>query len=143
MAEEFHNQQRTMKIAGVSIWIWTAGVIVLSGAALLALPMISAAARPMPLEIVKDAIWASKIDAEIRGQIYNPRKTPARNVTVTYDLTVTNVETKEKKKVESAVASIRYIPAGGSVDFTATNSYRIRQWDFLEKGAAAIREAGE
>jgi hypothetical protein len=116
-----------MKIAGVGLWIWALGAVVLSSAVWITLPisvpLVATAIKPPNLEVVTDGVWISKAgDCEVRGQIYNPREKAARDVLITYKLWV--VRFGENKKIiedhkGTAGARIRYIPPGGTVDFTA------------------------
>jgi len=137
-----------MKIAGLSLWIWKIwGIVILAtaGVSMVAVPMIRAASKPVPLEVVTDELWQTEQKAEVRGRIFNPRKTPARHVKISYELTKLNVETNAKTKLDSAKAGeIRYVPPGGTVDYTAYSGiFQKTEVDVVVKGQALISESGD
>lgn len=117
-----------MKIKGVSIWIWLLGMVVITATAVIGVPRAKAAladaARPKPLEMVKEDLWRHRYDYEVRGQIYNPRNEPVRNVRISYEVWG---KWKGKKGHGTIIEEtgglvedrIKYIPANGTVDFTA------------------------
>lgn len=82
---------------------------------------------PKALEVVKDELHKVGYNYEVRGEIHNPRQEPVRDVRVSYEVwgkykgkpnpDYGQIIEETGGRVE---ASIRYIPAGATVEFTAT-----------------------
>lgn len=132
-----------LKIAGVSIWIWILGIAVISAAVVIAVPKIRENITPLPLEVVKSDIWKNGGYYEIRGEIHNPRSQPARNVSITFDMNCQNLRETGKHRYQKgkAQAELKYIPAGGSVDFIASSPNKVKEHVFVEFGDAIIIES--
>jgi hypothetical protein len=133
-----------MKILGLSIWTWMLGVLVLGSVPWLA-PKLSAIGEPMPLEIVKDAVWTEGGKYQIRGQLHNPRKKAARGIEISYQLTIGEVmeQNSSKKTRGTAVTAIQYVPPGATVDFIAYSDSPVFKFQAADKQKAVIRELGE
>lgn len=124
---------KNLKIAGVSIWIWSIGLIVCVGAGLLVVPKIM---TPQPLEIIKKELWKNgNNDYSVKGQVFNPRKAAVRNVSITFKMMETKVSANEsttKAPRGKAFVMLDYIPAGATVDFTALCDVRPARYSFFE-----------
>ena len=125
-------KMKNTKIAGVSIWIWLLGLVVCLGVAVIAVPKVQSAMKPAPLEIVKKELWKNAGTLEVRGQVFNPRRDPARNVKVAFKLFYVSYRGGTSKKVfkASTQAVFDYIPAKGVVDFTAVTSQAVTRDDW-------------
>ena len=140
-----------MKIAGVALWIWVLGLVVLSSAAWIGLPMVkpmvTEVMKPVPLEVVKDAVWSSKSGScEVRGQIHNPRDEGARDVIIIYKLWANRIgknDEVQRDRKGTAVERIRFIPPGATVEFTAQADTRFGEHEFPSIDAAEIKEAAD
>jgi hypothetical protein len=131
------------KIAGVSILIWAFGLCVITGAGLMAAPRIKEFMKPVPLEIVKKELWQNSRRYEARGQIYNPRKQPAKNVRVRFKVMESRLGAGDKiikKQKGEAVDFFDYIPAGATVDFTAPCDVAVREYDVVELDEGKLEE---
>ena len=139
-----------MKIKGISVWIWALGVVVVgSSVALINIP--SPTGDSERLEIIQKGLFSRGDFYEVRGQIFNPRKTPARNVRLTFQIAERSITRNNEfayKPVTKAIAEFDYVPVGGTVDFTAGASmeldsakkfYAITNWTFSE---GEINESG-
>jgi len=129
------------RIAGVALWIWIIGLAVIGSAVVAALPKIQEILKPAPLEIVKKELWKSTSRCEVRGQIYNPRKKPARNVTVSFLLRETQASGRFPPQKDQISAVIEYVPAEKTVDFTALSAIKISEYSFVEIDDGALSES--
>lgn len=109
---------KTTKLAGVAIWIWGLGLVVL----LVATGTMLGRER-QPLELVKAELWKSGGRYEVRGVLHNPRKDAVRDVRVEFDVRTLARATKKPQMVVrgQATAAMSYLPAGASVEFTAAS----------------------
>lgn len=118
-------------------------MIVCAAAAAVVIPKMFGG-EPAALEIVKQDLWRSGRGYEVRGKICNPRKEAVRNVRVSYDLHGKGWGNAPKgQKVGSVGDSIKYIPAGGTVDFTAIGTTPLMKEDFIMDPLAAKIEEGD
>lgn len=129
-----------MKIKGISIWIWLLGFCVISGIGTVVWSKAQGPKEPIKIEVIKDDVWENSKGWEVRGQIHNPRKEEARNLTVTYELKGIGMKSDIGKPIGTVSANIRYIPAGGTVDFVAMGYHRKDRWAVVDMGAAIITE---
>jgi hypothetical protein len=98
-----------------------------------------------PLEIVKKEIFKKGNGYEVRGVIHNPRKRPARNVSVNFKAVEIDTMAKIAKRIPHgiATATIDYLPAGGSVDFTAVVGVSLAdKYNLVKFDDAVILEGG-
>ena len=131
------------KIAGVSILIWAFGLCVIAGAALMATPQIKEFMKPAPMEIVKKELWRSAGRYEVRGQIYNPRKQPAKNVRLTFKVLESRIAPGDRfvvKEKGAAVDVFEYVPAGATVDFIAPSDVRVIEYDVISIDGGTLEE---
>lgn len=135
---------KNVKIVGVSIWIWLFGVAVCLGIGLFAYPKMKEALKPAPLEIVKKELWKNgNNEYSVKGQVFNPRKDPARNVLITFKMIETKMASDEsttKAPRGKAVTKIEYIPPGSTVDFTALCDVRAAKYGFFEIAGVEFSE---
>ena len=131
------------KIWGVSLWIWGIGLCLVGGVIIIVLPGIMAATKPAPMELVKKELWKVAGHYEVRGQIYNPRKDPARNITVSFKLSASELAREDKiirVPKGDANATLDYIPAGKTVDFTAVSDVSTDHYGVMGIDAGELAE---
>ena len=134
------------RIWGVSLWIWGIGFCLLAVVGLLALPWILEAAKPAPLEMVKKELWRAAGRYEVRGQIFNPRKEPARNVELSFAIWQAKLGHGDdviRIPAGDAEARIDYLPAGKTVDFTAVSAVRVEESGVFGFDSGPVVESGK
>ena len=123
------------KIAGVSLWTWIFGAVVMTALVWLTVPKVRGAytemTKPVPLEIVKQELWKQFGSYHVTGQVFNPRKVPARNIEIRYKVWKTALVGIEVKKEEmgEVTATINYLPATGTVDFSTAGIGQVGEYD--------------
>ena len=123
------------KIAGVSLWTWMFGVVVMTALVWITAPMVRATyaekTKPVPLEIVKQELWKQFGSYHVSGQVFNPRKDPARNIEIRYKVWKSALVETGIQKVEmgEVTAKINYLPAKGTVDFSTAGIGVVGEYD--------------
>lgn len=133
---------KNAKIVGVSIWIWLFGLAVCGAIAMFAYPRLT---KPVPLEIVKQELWRNAGSYEVRGQIFNPRKSPARNVIVKFSIfggKLVGTDKMVRVPKGTATAVFNYIPAGSTVDLVAATGLEVSRYGPLDIDPGVIMENG-
>ena len=101
----------------------------MTGLGVIVIPKVSASyeemQKPTSLEVVKKELWTQGKQYQVRGQIYNPRKEPARDVRLSIE--ICRLSLGQNKQIihtpkGEAVTVFDYIPAGATVEFIAISS---------------------
>lgn len=135
---------KNVKLAGVSIWIWIFGLVVFTGIFFAVYPKIKEATKPAALEIVKKELWKNgNNEYSVKGQLFNPRKDPARNVLITFKMKQTKMAADESITTSQrgkAMTKIDFIPSGSTVDFTAPCDKRAEKYSYFEIDSVEFSE---
>jgi len=135
-----------LKLAGVAVWIWIIGLVVIAAAGVIALPTIREAMKPPALEIVKKDLWRHGGHYEVTGQVFNPRRQAAKNVRLVFKIMESklgrNDQLIEKQKGE-ATAMFEYLPPGATVEFIAVSDVQWQEYKVITTDAGKLSVAGE